>query len=198
MTFRKSSFFSLGIIVLTLGISLTILSNSGTSPYDALLVGSFRTIGLTVGSWEIIIALLMIFLNAAASRTRPEYLALVTASITGAGIDFWLFTLEGWLKPVTYFSQFSLLALGMVLIGIGTSLYLQAEFAPIPLDRLMLILQKQAGWTIAVSRLVISVVILSLAFLLHGPIGIGTILTAFFNGTILSFFMPYAIRLYQT
>ncbi|MED2971777.1 YitT family protein [Fictibacillus sp. B-59209] len=198
MTFRKSSFFSLGIIVLTLGISLTILSNSGTSPYDALLVGSFRTIGLTVGSWEIIIALLMIFLNAAASRTRPEYLALLTASITGAGIDFWLFTLEGWLKPVTYFSQFSLLALGMVFIGIGTSLYLQAEFAPIPLDRLMLILQKQAGWTIAVSRLVISVVILSLAFLLHGPIGIGTFLTAFLNGTILSFFMPYAIRLYQT
>ncbi|MGG1575183.1 YczE/YyaS/YitT family protein [Fictibacillus sp. NRS-1165] len=194
---RKLSFFTIGILILTLGIALTILSNSGTSPYDALLVGLFRSIGLTVGSWEILIALLMIYLNAAVSRSRPEYLALMTAFITGAGIDFWLFTLQNWLIPISYFSQFLLLTLGMVAIGIGTSLYLQAKFAPIPLDRLMLILQNQAGWTLALSRLVISIVILILAFLLHGPIGIGTVLTAFFNGSILSFFMPLATKLYN-
>lgn len=43
--------------------------------------------GLTVGSWEIIIALILICCNAFIKRQRPEVLGLLTASITGIGID---------------------------------------------------------------------------------------------------------------
>lgn len=87
----KWLFYGLGILILTLGISLTIQSDLGTSPFDALLVGLSIKVGLTVGSWEIIIAFIMIFCNALLKRQRPEFLGLLTAFITGIGIDTWLF-----------------------------------------------------------------------------------------------------------
>ena len=59
----KYVFYVIGILLLTLGISLTIQSDLGTSPFDALLVGLSINVGLTVGSWEIIIAFVLICCN---------------------------------------------------------------------------------------------------------------------------------------
>lgn len=87
----KYVFYVLGILILTLGISFTIQSDLGTSPFDALLVGLSLNVGLTVGSWEIIIALLLICCNSILKRHRPEILGVLTAFITGIGIDVWLF-----------------------------------------------------------------------------------------------------------
>ncbi len=65
----KYIFYVLGILILTLGISFTIQSDLGTSPFDALLVGLSLNVGLTVGSWEIIIALLLICCNSILKKT---------------------------------------------------------------------------------------------------------------------------------
>jgi uncharacterized membrane protein YczE len=197
MTRRGFFFYLIGIILLTFGIALSILSNLGTSPYDSLLVGLYRTIGLTVGSWEIIIALVMMGLNSVLLRRRPEFLALGTAIVTGAGIDAWYFSLRDWLQADTVLFQLVLLAVGMMLIGVGTAIYLQGNIAPIPLDRLMLILRDKYGLSLSTSRLLISFLVLTFAYFLHGPIGVGTLFTALFNGWILSRFMPYAEKRYQ-
>src|SRR5699024_10223468 len=47
-----SHFYFIGLITLTLGIALAVQSQLGTSPFDALLVGLYRTFGLSIGSWE--------------------------------------------------------------------------------------------------------------------------------------------------
>lgn len=41
--------YAIGILILTLGITLTIQSKLGSSPFDALLVGLSLNVGLTVG-----------------------------------------------------------------------------------------------------------------------------------------------------
>ena len=83
----KYIFYVLRILLLTLGISFTIQSDFGTSPFDAVLLGLSIRVGLTVGSWGIIIALILICCNSFLIRQRPEVLGLVTAAITGIGID---------------------------------------------------------------------------------------------------------------
>lgn len=80
-----------GILLLTLGIALTIQSNLGASPFDALLVGLSLNVGLSIGSWEMILASVLICVNALLSKQKPEVLGLLTAFITGLGIDVWLF-----------------------------------------------------------------------------------------------------------
>lgn len=148
----KYVFYVLGILILTLGISFTIQSDLGTSPFDALLVGLSLNVGLTVGSWEIIIAVLLICCNSLLKRQRPEFLGLLTAFITGVGIDMWLCLLHNLITPELWYSKFVCFGLGLVIIGLGTATYLHTNFAPIPVDRLTLIIQELTRTNIFISR----------------------------------------------
>ena len=190
----KYVFYVLGILTLTLGISFTIQSNLGTSPFDALLVGLSLNVGLTVGSWEIIVALLLICCNSCLKRQRPEFLGLLTAFITGIGIDMWLFLLHNLITPELWYSKAICFCIGLVIIGLGTATYLHTNFAPIPIDRLTLIIQELARTSISLSRTFIYLVFLIIAMLLNGPIGVGTLLTVCLGGLILNYLMPLTNR----
>lgn len=185
----------MGILILTLGISLTIQSKLGTSPFDALLVGLSKNVGLTVGSWEIILALLLIGSNSLLARQRPEILGLVTAFITGIGIDMWLFLLHDIVSPDLWFSQAVCFTTGLVVVGLGTATYLHTNFAPIPVDRLTLIIKELTRKTVFFSRTLIYILFLMLAIIFNGPIGVGTLLTVCLGGYILHFFMPITGRI---
>jgi len=191
----KYVFYVVGILILTLGISLTIQSKLGTSPFDALLVGLSKNVGLTVGSWEIILALLLIGSNSLLARQRPEILGLVTAFITGIGIDMWLFLLHDIVSPDLWFSQAVCFTIGLVVVGLGTATYLHTNFAPIPVDRLTLIIKELTRKTVFFSRTLIYILFLMLAIIFNGPIGVGTLLTVCLGGYILHFFMPITGRI---
>lgn len=193
----KYIFYVVGILILTLGISLTIQSKLGTSPFDALLVGLSKNVGgLTVGSWEIILALLLIGSNSLLARKKPEILGLITALITGIGIDMWLFLLHDVVSPPDIlFSQAVCFTTGLVIVGLGTATYLHTNFAPIPVDRLTLIIKELTRKTIFFSRTLIYLLFFMLAIFFNGPIGVGTLLTVCFGGYILHFFMPITGRI---
>nr|WP_246879709.1 YitT family protein [Bacillus amyloliquefaciens] len=181
-------------MILTFGISVTIQSDLGTSPFDALIVGLSVHAGLTVGSWEIIIAFLLICCNSMLKRQRPEFSGMITAFITGIGIDMWLFFLHRVITPQLWYGKAGCFAIGLVVIGIGTATYLHTNFAPIPVDRLTLIVRDLTGRSIFFSRTVIYFIFFILAVMLKGPVGIGTLLTVCLGGIILHFFMPITGR----
>jgi uncharacterized protein len=186
----KYVFYVIGILLLSLGIAFTIQSNLGTSPFDALLVGLSMNVGLTVGSWEIIIALLLIGCNSILKRQRPEFLGLLTAVLTGIGIDMWLFLLHNLITPELWYSKGVCLGIGLVVMGLGTAIYLHTNIAPIPIDRLTLILQELTGTNIFFSRTFIYLLFLIMAMISNGPIGVGTLLIVCLGGLILNYFMP--------
>lgn len=188
--------YVLGILLLTLGISFTIQSDLGTSPFDALLVGLSINAGLTVGSWEIIIAFILILCNSLLKRQRPEFLGLLTSLITGIGIDMWLFLLHNLITPELWYSKVVCFGIGLIVIGLGTATYLHTNFAPIPVDRLTIILQELTKTNIFFSRTLIYFIFLIIAILLNGPIGVGTLLTVCLGGVILNFFMPFTEKVF--
>ncbi|ARW05594.1 YczE/YyaS/YitT family protein [Bacillus atrophaeus] len=191
----KYTFYVLGILILTLGISFTIQSDLGTSPFDAVVVGLSKSVGLTVGSWEIIIAFILICCNSFLKRQRPEILGLLTAFITGIGIDMWLFLLHNLLTPDLWYSKVICFGIGLVVIGLGTATYLHTNFAPIPVDRLTLIIKDLTRTNIFFSRTFIYLVFLIAAIILNGPIGVGTLLTVCLGGLILNSFMPFTEKI---
>ncbi|MED4817811.1 YitT family protein [Bacillus atrophaeus] len=191
----KYTFYVLGILILTLGISFTIQSDLGTSPFDAVVVGLSKNVGLTVGSWEIIIAFILICCNSFLKRQRPEILGLLTAFITGIGIDMWLFLLHNLLTPDLWYSKVICFGIGLVVIGLGTATYLHTNFAPIPVDRLTLIIKELTRTNIFFSRTFIYLLFLIAAIILNGPIGVGTLLTVCLGGIILNYFMPFTEKI---
>lgn len=187
---RNYFFYGLGILILSLGIALTIQSQLGTSPFDALLVGLAENIGLTVGSWEIILAIIIIMFNSLLINKRPELLGLVTAIFTGVGIDFWLLLIDNLIIPELWVGKLITFMSGLILLGLGTAIYLYTSFAPAPVDQLMLIIRELTKISILYSRTLQYLLFIILAVLFNGPIGIGTIITLFLGGPILNYFMP--------
>lgn len=47
--------FIIGLLVMSFGIDLFIVSNLGATPWDTLHVGLYEHFGLTIGSWSIIV-----------------------------------------------------------------------------------------------------------------------------------------------
>lgn len=191
----KFFFYVLGIFILTFGISFTIQSDLGTSPFDAVIVGLSKNAGLTVGSWEIILAFLLICCNSLLKRQRPEFLGMLTAFITGIGIDMWLFLFHSLITPELWYSKAVFLGVGLVVTGLGTATYLHTNVAPIPVDRLTLIIKELTKTNVFFSRTFIYLVFLIVAMMLKGPIGVGTLLTVCLGGIILHFFMPFTEKI---
>ncbi|MDA1477764.1 YczE/YyaS/YitT family protein [Bacillus changyiensis] len=190
----KYVYYGLGILILSLGISLTIKSGLGTSPFDALLVGLSEEVGLTVGSWEVLISVILLIFNFILTRKKPIFLGLITAFITGIGIDLWMFSIHHVMEPNIWLSKLTCFGIGLVFIGLGTAMYLQTKFASTPIDHLTLIIRDIFKKTILFSRTLVYALFLLLAFIFKGPIGIGTLLTVCFGGMVLHFFMPFIER----
>lgn len=193
--YHRFFYYVLGIVILALGIAFTIQSTLGTSPFDALLVGLYRTFGLTIGSWEIVVGFSMIVFNSIVSKKRPELFSVATSLLTGAGIDFWMLMIQDHITPQSLAWQWGCLLIGMIVSALGIAINLQADFAPNPFDRMMLVIKDLTGWSISFSRVVISIVLVLLAALFGGAIGIGTILIALLSGYLIHFFMTYVDRI---
>lgn len=100
------------------------------------------------------------------------------------------FFLKNWITFESWYSKVCCFGIGLIIIGVGTSAYLHTNFAPIPIDRLTLIIQKLAKTNLFLSRTFIYLTFLLAAIFLNGPIGVGTLLTVCLGGVLLNFFMP--------
>lgn len=156
----------------------------------ALLVGLQQTFGLTVGSWEFIIGAIFVIIIAIVRRNRLDILAFLTAILTGVGIDIWLYLISLVFIPDQWLGKIAYLAMGVIFIGSGVSIYLQAKFSPTPPDGMQILIEEYFKIKVSTARTVFSAFIVTGAFFLNGPIGIGTIIMVFTLGPIIGFLYP--------
>ena len=125
----RLGFYLIGILCLSFGISCSINSQLGAAPMPSLQVGLQQNMGLTVGTWEFLIGAILVTIMAVVRRSRPDVLAFLSSFLTGLGIDMWLFiTRQVWI-PELWVGKILFLCLGLIFIGLGVSLYLQAKFS---------------------------------------------------------------------
>ncbi|PPA70878.1 YczE/YyaS/YitT family protein [Jeotgalibacillus proteolyticus] len=182
-------FYLLGLLFLSFGISLMIVADLGVGPWDALYVGLSETIGFTVGTWVFILGIILILLNGYLMKRIPDFLAIVTIFLIGIFMDFWLLVAFAGIDFLAMPVRAAMLAAGVAIIALGITFYLQADFARNPIDSLMMAIQYRTGKSLAVSKTMMEVSVLILAFLFGGPIGLGTILVAFGMGSMIQLFI---------
>jgi len=181
-------FYIVGLTFLSFGISTMILANLGAGAWDAMYVGLSNITGLSVGTWILLVGILLILVNSLLLKKIPEFLAVITIFIIGALIDFWL---------LIAFPGFSLTDMGLrilmfvgsiLIIAVGITFYLQSSFARNPMDTLMMAIQIRTGKSLAFSKTVMEVTVLIIALIIGGPIGIGTIIVTFSIGPLIQLF----------
>lgn len=193
--FYRILFFLIGLAILSFGVSMTIKAGLGTGAWDALNVGLSGTVGFTPGTWVVIVGIILIFVNAALLKRRPDFAAVITLLITGILIDFWILRAFGDLVVSGYVKQFMVFVLGMVTLSLGLAIYLQPRFPLIPIDNFMMALRERFGLNLMAAKTLGEVIALSAAFIFKGPIGIGTLIVTFAIGPLIQFFYPFFEKL---
>ncbi len=186
--------FVLGLLVMAFGISLMIKAEVGSAPWDVFHIGLYQQFGLTIGTWSILIGFLIIGSTSLLDRTWPKLGAFLNMLLVGVFIDIYLWV--PFLKtPDHLIGKLVMLVSGILIMGYGIGLYIAADRGAGPRDSLMLVLTERTGWKVQHIRLTMEIVVLSLGWLLNGPIHVGTLLFCITIGPIVGYSLPQCKKL---
>ncbi|KOS59931.1 YitT family protein [Lysinibacillus agricola] len=192
--FTRCLFFLTGILLLSLGITLTIKGQIfGVGSWDVLHIGLVKTLGLTIGTWSILIGLAIIAFDIVVTKKFPLPGTFIDMFLAGIFIDIFNYLLPDidgfWMQLLSY-------VCGLLLLGWGCGMYMVANLGIGPRDSLMLLMVHKLGWSVTRSRTTMEVTVALIGFLLGGPIGVGTVLMAFGLGPIVQFALTFNEKLF--
>jgi uncharacterized membrane protein YczE len=174
-----------GLFLFGAGIAFILDAHLGAAPWDAFHQGVSELTGISVGKVIVLtgLALLLLWIPL---RQRPGVGTILNALEIGFVVD-----LVEPLIPDTgnIVIRVVYLAGGIVLMGIGSGLYIGAGLGPGPRDGIMLGLSRR-GISVRVARTVIEATVLVAGWLLGGTIGVGTVAFMLTIGPMVQFFLP--------
>ena len=173
-SFKTLFLLCFGLILFGFGEGLLIISTIGASPWNVLHQGLTLNLGLTVGTWAFLVSLLVLLLWLFLDE-KIGMGTILNFIIIAIMIDLTIYFFKA---PELWVNQFLLCVISVLMVGLGSGIYLIARLGPGPRDGLMTGLQKKTGFSIAVIRGAIEVLVVSGGWLLGGTVGVGTLLYA--------------------
>ncbi|PRX24224.1 hypothetical protein BX659_12448 [Orenia metallireducens] len=176
--------FVLGLIIVSVGIVFTIKADLGVSPWNVFHIGLTNYFNITVGWASQITGFVIIILSFLMARIKPTWGTVINIVLVGFVIDGIMLLLP---DPASLIFRYIYLFLGLIVFGFGVGVYISAECGTGPRDSLMVALDKKLKVDISWIRTSIEIFILIIGYILGGPVGIGTVLSALAIGPIMGF-----------
>lgn len=177
----------IGFFILAIGIVANLYANLGTSPWGVLHVGLADITPFTLGQITQIVGLVIVIASWFLGFS-PGF-GTITNMIT---IGFFIDLVIAWNIIPTQTQiiwQTVQLILSIIILGGGVFLYLRAQLGAGPRDGLMVALATKFNRSISYIRIPMDITVVILGFLLGGPLGVGTVISALTLGYSIQFFL---------
>jgi uncharacterized membrane protein YczE len=174
-----------GLVTFGIGIALMAQSGLGLGPWEAFHQGLGNHVGVPLGTIGIALGIPILLLWLPLGE-RPGVGTLLNVVLIGSATNVGLAVLPA---ASGVLLQLAELLAGIVIIGIGSGLYLAADLGPGPRDGLMTGLHHRFGWSIRRARTTVELAVLVAGYLLGGTIGLGTVLFALGIGPLVQVFL---------
>lgn len=184
-TIYRVIFVILGTIIIAFGISLFVRSEFGTDPFTCLNMGISSLTGISFGTCQLVMNLILFIFQLIFGRKDVGIGTLINAVFVGYLVDFFDF-LYSFLPQKSLVEQILLMIIGLIVIGYGVAMYMEANMGISPYDSLGVILSDKLKKKYSIMRMTQDITCVVIGFLLGGPFGIATILMAFLLGYIIS------------
>ena len=175
-------FLILGLTLFGLGEALLIVSNFGVTPWTVFAEGVAKNLNISIGlaTFLVSISILILWIPL---KQKIGIGTVSNAIIIAVTIDLFLYLLP-------YSSNFVLsifeMILGILLVGVGSGIYLITNLGPGTRDGLMKGISENFKKPIYIIRLSIETTVVILGWLLGGTVGVGTLIFAILIGPIIS------------
>ncbi len=196
--FRSWSFvryvlrLQVGLFLFGCAVAIMLEAQIGLDPWSALHEGVSTQLGWSFGRVAQGIGALLILCSWLTLGVRPGFGTVCNMALVGPWID--VLRVQAWFPHATTrvlgSSQF---LVGLLMMGLASAVYIGARLGAGPRDGFVLGLSRRLDWSIRATRIRIEVVVLLVAFLIGGSIGLGTVLFAFLMGPI----MQTALKLFR-
>ena len=170
----------IGLIIFGAGDAVLIAAGIGNTPWTVLAEGIAITLGedWTIGKATFLVSVLVLLLWIPL-REKPGFGTILNAILIAATIEVLLPILP---TPESLAVQLAQVVAGVIMIGIGSGLYLTANLGPGPRDGTMTGLTKVTGISIGKVRGGIELSVLLIGWAMGGTFWIGTIIFAVLIG----------------
>lgn len=192
--------YLISLFIISLGASLSIKANLGTSPLICLPYVCSLITNLSVGIVVFLFTVLFIVIQIALlgrGFEKRQYLQFVVGSVFSFFVDFSLMLVNS-INPVGYISQFLLLLFSCLVVAFGVLLEIQTEVVYLPADGVIVaisqVLKKEFPKVkpFVDTSMVIIAAILSVVFLGYlAGVREGTIISAIIIGPIVKILKKY-------
>ena len=174
-----------GLALFAIGISLQMNANLGAPPWDVFHQGVAKQAEISVGKIIVMTGFMLLFLWIPLGQ-KPGLGTILNALEIGLVADVALQVIP---EPKNFLIRATMVVVGIVVVAIGTGLYIGSALGPGPRDGLMTGLAKR-GIPIKVGRTAIEITVLIVGFTLGGQVGVATFAFAFGVGPLVHFFLP--------
>ena len=202
--------YLISLFIISLGASLSIKANLGTSPLICLPYVCSLITNLSVGIVIFLFTILFIVIQIALlgkGFEKRQYLQLVIGFIFSFFVDFSLMIVN-FINPIGYINQFLLLLFSCLVVAFGVLLEIQTEVVYLPADGVIVAISKVLKKDFPKVKpfvdtsMVIIAAVLSIVFLGYlAGVREGTIISALIIGPIVKilkkYFDPYVSRLFE-
>ena len=184
LTPKLITFFYLffGLTLFGLGEALLIVSMFGVTPWTVLAEGLAFKLKMSVGlaTFLISISILILWIPL---KQKIGIGTISNAVIIASTIDLFVYLIP---FANSYYISIIYLVLGILLVGIGSGIYLTTNLGPGTRDGLMKGISENFKKPISMVRFSIETTVVILGWFLGGTVGLGTILFAVFIGPLIS------------
>lgn len=185
-----------GIVVMAIGTGLCNYTHFGIDPFNAFCIGASNQLNLSLGIFtlfaQVIIAVLILCNN-------KKYLGIgsIIPMLTFGYILQLINIIISFLLPATMplIINILLFMIGILFITFGMSLYMNCDLGMVPYDSISFTIGDSIKKSPFMLRMILDITVAILAYLIGGPIQIGTIFIAFGIGPILDFMKSITRRL---
>lgn len=175
----RAAGFLAGVFLFALGIVLQLESGLGLGPWDVLSQGISERTPLSFGAANVAVGLVVLgvawWLGA-----RIGIGTVGNAVLIGVFVDL-LLRVEALerLSSASLGLRVGLLAAAVLVVGLGSGLYIGASLGAGPRDSLMLVGARRTGVRIGAVRAALEIAVAAVGFALGGALGLGTVVFAF-------------------
>lgn len=188
----------LGLVVAHLGVSLFLLANLGSDPFNVMIQGLSRTLGqlidwswITHGNTHVSVSILIIIVLLFVDKSYIKIGTLICMFCGGPIIDMFNAVLE---NVITAESTMSVRVIsniiGCTILAFGMSIVIKSNAGTGPNDLVGVVISEKLRKPFSVIRVIVDGCFLLCGYLLGGAVGIGTVICLFLVGPIAGFFLP--------